>query len=131
MMRSLIRDISKTLSIWQWLLIASLIAVAFGHVYGYAGNGIVLSFLGVVIACVVITDAIQGTRRGSETAWQSWLVVTLAFTGGLILAAAFTNISPTAIIGFAFGGAVAITTIASVADALYLRGKYKQRSSQS
>ena len=131
MMKSLIRDIQETLSLRLWLLIAWLIVAAFGNFYGYVGNVAVLSFLGGVIAFVVITEAIQVTRTGSEKAWRSWLVVTLAFTGGLILAAALTNVSPTAIIGIAFGGAVAITAIAGVADALYLRDKRKQRSSAS
>ncbi len=126
MMRSLIRDIQETLSLRLWLLIASLIVAAFGDFYGYAGKVTVLSFLGAVIAFVVITEAIQVTRRGTEKAWRSWLVVTLAFTGGLILAAASTNVTPTAIIGIAFGGAIAITAIAGVADALYLRDKHKQ-----
>lgn len=131
MMKSLIRDIQETLSLRLWLLIVLLIVAAFENFYGYVDNVVVLSFLGGVIAFVVITEAIQLTRTRSEKAWRSWLVVTLAFTGGLILAAAFTHVSPTAIIGIAFGGAVAITAIAGVADALYLRDKRKQRSSAS
>jgi O-antigen/teichoic acid export membrane protein len=131
MMRSLIRDIQETLGLRLWLLIASLIVASLLDFYDYVGNVTVLSFLGSVIAFVVITEAIQVTRRGSEMAWRSWSVVTLAFTGGLILAAAFTEVSPTAIIGIAFGGAVVITAIAGVADALYLRDKHKRRASPS
>jgi membrane associated rhomboid family serine protease len=131
MMRSVIRDISQALSFPQQLLIALLIAAAFGYFYSDVGNVIALSFLGGVIAFLVIIDAFQVTRRGSEKAWRSWLIVSFAFTGGLILAAALTSISSTAIIGIAFGGAIGTTATAAVADALYLRDEHKKRSSPS